>query len=60
LRKSTPIPDRQRLVLAAVGALRVSCMMTQLPLIGVTGVCLITALLNFAAALARRRRKAAA
>ena len=32
LRKSTPVPERQRLVLAAVGALGVSCVMTQLAL----------------------------
>jgi spermidine synthase len=32
LRKSTPVPERQRLVLLAVGALGVSCVMTQLAL----------------------------
>ena len=32
MRKSTPVPDRQRLVLVAVGALGVSCVMTQLAL----------------------------
>jgi spermidine synthase len=32
LRKSTPVPERQRLVLVAVGALGVSCVMTQLAL----------------------------
>jgi spermidine synthase len=32
LRKSTPVPEGQRLVLAAVGALGVSCVMTQLAL----------------------------
>jgi spermidine synthase len=32
LRKSTPVPERRRLVLIAVGALGVSCVMTQLAL----------------------------
>ena len=32
MRKSTPVPERQRLVLLAVGALGVSCVMTQLAL----------------------------
>jgi len=32
LRKSTPVPERRRLVLAAVGALGLSCVMTQLAL----------------------------
>jgi hypothetical protein len=33
LRKSTPVPERERLVLVAAGALGVSCVMTQLALL---------------------------
>ncbi len=73
LRKSAPVPERPRLVRAAAGASRLytadfigACLGALLactlliPLIGVTGVCLLTALLNVGGGLAGRRKKAAA